>query len=107
MKTDVRFILNKGYNEKLDADEVKTLIDYIEKIETDNEVLEFNNKNMQEEMIRTWEKLYEVARNKKLEIKQYKFLSNIKDIIKNRDIGYMETCDVLETIISKELEKYE
>ena len=81
--------------------------DYIEEIESENITLKDNNRNMQDEMIRTRDKLDKVMKNNYSEIKHYKFLRDIKDIIRDREVGYMETWDILETVINKELEKYE
>lgn len=106
MNEEVRLILNKGYRENLSVDDIKIIIDYIEEIESENITLKDNNRNMQDEMIRTWEKLDKVMKNNYSEIKHYKFLRDIKDIIRDREVGYMETCDILETVINKELEKY-
>lgn len=107
MNEEVRLILNKGYRENLSVDDIKIITDYIEEIESENITLKDNNRNMQDEMIRTWEKLDKVMKNNYSEIKHYKFLRDIKDIIRDREVGYMETCDILETVINKELEKYE
>lgn len=107
MNEEVRLILNKGYRENLSADDIKIIIDYIEEIESENITLKDNNRNMQDEMIRTWDKLDRVMKNNYSEIKHYKFLRDIKDIIRDKEVGYMETCDILETVINKELEKYE
>lgn len=107
MNEEVRLILNKGYRENLSVDDIKIIIDYIEEIESENITLKDNNRNMQDEMIRTWDKLDRVMKNNYSEIKHYKFLRDIKDIIKDKEVGYMETCDILETVINKELEKYE
>lgn len=107
MNEEVRLILNKGYRENLSVDDIKIIIDYIEEIESENITLKDNNRNMQDEMIRTWDKLDKVMKNNYSEIKHYKFLRDIKDIIRDKEVGYMETCDILETIINKELEKYE
>ena len=107
MNEEVRLILNKGYRESLSVDDIKIIIDYIEEIESENIVLKDNNRNMQDEMIRTWEKIDKVMKNNYSEIKHYKFLRDIKDIIKDREVGYMETCDILESVINKELDKYE
>lgn len=107
MNEEVRLILNKGYRENLSVDEIKIIIDYVEEIEYENNILKDNNRNMQEEMNRTWEKLDKEMRNNYSEIKHYKFLRDIKDIIKDKEVGYMETCDILETVINEELEKYE
>lgn len=107
MNEEVRLILNKGYRENLSVDDIKIIIDYIEEIENENKVLKYNNSNMQDEMNRTWKKLDKEMRNNYSEIKHYKFLRDIKDIIRDKEVGYMETCDILETVINKELEKYE
>lgn len=107
MNEEVRLILNKGYRENLSTDDIKIIIDYIEEIENENIVLKDNNRNMQDEMIRTWEKLDKEMKSNYSEIKHYKFLRDIKDIIKDKEVGYMETCDILENVINKELEKYE
>lgn len=107
MNEEVRLILNKGYRENLSVDDIKIIIDYIEEIESENITLKDNNRNMQDEMIRTWDKLDKVMKNNYSEIKHYKFLRDIKDIIRDKEVGYMETCDILETVINKELEKYE
>lgn len=107
MNEEVRLILNKGYRENLSADDIKIIIDYIEELENENNIIKDNNRNMQDEMIRTWDKLDRVMKNNYSEIKHYKFLRDIKDIIKDKEVGYMETCDILETVINKELEKYE
>lgn len=104
MNEEVRLILNKGYREILSDDDIKIIIDYIEEIESENSILKVNNEKMQEEMCRTWEKL-DIPNYS--EIKHYKFLRDIKDIIKDKTVGYMETCDILENVINKELEKYE
>ena len=77
---------------------------YITNLQQENERLKENNQKMQEEMSKTWEKLDKPHYS---EIKHYKFLRDIKDIIRDREVGYMETCDTLETVINKELEKYE
>lgn len=107
MNEEVRLILNKGYRENLSVDDIKIIIDYIEELENENNIIKDNNRNMQDEMIRTWDKLDRVMKNNYSEIKHYKFLRDIKDIIKDKEVGYMETCDILETVINKELEKYE
>ena len=121
MNEEVRLILNKGYRETLTVDDSKIIIDYIEKLENENNIIidyieelenenniiKDNNRNMQDEMIRTWDKLDRVMKNNYSEIKHYKFLRDIKDIIRDKEVGYMETCDILETVINKELEKYE
>ena len=107
MNEEVRLILNKGYRENLSVDDIKIIIDYIEEIESENITLKDNNRNMQDEMIRTWDKLDKVMKNNYCEIKHYKFLRDIKDIIRDKEVGYVETCDILETVINKELEKYE
>lgn len=107
MNEEVRLILNKGYRENLTVDDIKIIIDYIEELENENNIIKDNNRNMQDEMIRTWDKLDRVMKNNYSEIKHYKFLRDIKDIIKDKEVGYMETCDILETVINKELEKYE
>lgn len=107
MNEEVRLILNKGYRENLTVDDIKIIIDYIEELENENNIIKDNNRNMQDEMIRTWDKLDRVMKNNYSEIKHYKFLRDLKDIIRDREVGYMETCDILETVINKELEKYE
>ena len=107
MNEEVRLILNKGYRENLTVDDIKIIIDYIEELENENNIIKDNNRNMQDEMIRTWDKLDRVMKNNYSEIKHYKFLRDIKDIIRDKEVGYMETCDILETVINKELEKYE
>lgn len=107
MNEEVRLILNNGYRENLSVDDIKIIINYIEEIESENITLKDNNRNMQDEMIRTWDKLDRVMKNNYSEIKHYKFLRDIKDIIRDKEVGYMETCDILETVINKELEKYE
>ena len=107
MNEEVRLILNKCYSDILTCDETKIIVDYLEDIENENKILKHNNEAMQEEMNRSWEKLYEIAKNKDSEIRHYKFLRDIKDIIRNKEVGFMETCDILELVINKELEKYE
>lgn len=107
MNEEVRLILNKGYRENLTVDDIKIIIDYIEELENENNIIKDNNRNMQDEMIRTWDKLDRVMKNNYSEIKHYKFLRDLKDIIKDKEVGYMETCVILENVINKELEKYE
>ena len=65
------------------------------------DILQDNNVALQQELFKSW------VDNKKLSMKNYKVLRDIKDILKEKEIGYIETYDKLEEYIEKEIEKYE
>lgn len=65
------------------------------------EVLKDNNIALQQELFKSWQEARLIS------IKLYKVLRDIKDILKEKEIGYIETYDKLEEYINKELEKYE
>lgn len=80
----------------------------VDEIYNENRILKDNNKNMQDEMLRTWERASNLISNIHYdELHHYKVMRNIMDILKNKEVGYMETCDILEKYIREELEKYE
>ena len=87
---------------------LKLLYDYIINLENENQILKDNNKNMQEEMLRTWERASNLINNiQHDELHHYKVLRDIREMLKNKEIGYMETCDMLEKYIREEIKKYE
>lgn len=87
---------------------LKLLYDYIINLENENQILKDNNKNMQEEMLRTWERASNLINNiQHDELHHYKVLRDIKDILKEKETGYIETYDKLEEYIEKELKEYE
>lgn len=65
------------------------------------EILKDNNIALQQELFKSWQE------TKLISIKLYKVLRDIQDILKENEIGYIETYDKLEKYIKKELEKYE
>lgn len=80
----------------------------IKELEIENTILKDNNKNMQEEMIRTWEKTISIINSIHYdELHHYKVMRDIKDILKEKEIGYIETYDKLDEYIEKELKEYE
>lgn len=80
----------------------------IKELEIENRILNDNNKNMQEEMIRTWEKASSLINSIHYdELHHYRVMRDLKEILKDKEIGYIATCDKLEEYIKKELEKYE
>ena len=80
----------------------------IKELEIENMILKDNNKNMQEEMCRTWERAAELVNSIYYdELHHYKVMRDIEEILKNKDEGFIETYDKLEKYIKKELEKYE
>lgn len=80
----------------------------IKELEIENTILKDNNKNMQEEMIRTWEKASSLINSIHYdELHHYRVMRDIMDILKDKDEGFIQTYDKLEKYIKKELEKYE
>lgn len=80
----------------------------IKELEIENTILKDNNKNMQEEMIRTWEKALSLINSIHYdELHHYRVMRDIMDILKDKDEGFIQTYDKLEKYIKKELEKYE
>lgn len=80
----------------------------IKELEIENTILKDNNKNMQEEMIRTWEKTSSIINSIHYdELHHYRVMRDIIDILKDKDEGFIQTYDKLEKYIKKELEKYE
>lgn len=80
----------------------------IKELEIENRILKDNNKDMQEEMIRTWEKASSLINNIHYdELHHYRVMRDIEEILKNKDEGFIQTYDKLEKYIKKELEKYE
>lgn len=65
------------------------------------EILKDNNIALQQELFKSWQE------TKLISIKLYKVLRDIQDILKEKDIGYIETYDKLEKYIEKELKEYE
>lgn len=65
------------------------------------EILKDNNVALQQELFKSWQE------TKLISIKLYKVLRDIKDILKEKEIGYIETYDKLEEYIEKELKEYE
>ena len=86
----------------------KTYEDMIFELQDENQTLKDNNKNMQEEMIRTWEKTISIINSIHYdELHHYKVMRDIMDILKDEDERFIQTYDKLEEYIKKELEKYE
>lgn len=80
----------------------------IKELEIENTILKDNNKNMQEEMTRTWEKTISIINSIHYDkLHHYKVMRDIMDILKDEDEGFIQTYDKLEKYIEKELEKYE
>ncbi len=80
----------------------------IKELEIENTILKDNNKNMQEEMIRTWERTSDLINSiHHDELHHYKVMRDIMDILKDEDEEFIQTYDKLEKYIKKELEKYE
>ena len=80
----------------------------IKELEIENTILKDNNKNMQEEMIRTWENTTSIINSIHYdELHHYKVMRDIMHILKDEDEGFIQTYDKLEKYIKKELEKYE
>lgn len=80
----------------------------IKELEIENQILKDNNKDMQDEMIRTWERASLIISNIHYdELHHYKVMRDIEEILKNKDEGFIETYDKLEKYIKKEMEKYE
>lgn len=80
----------------------------IKELEIENTILKDNNKNMQEEMIRTWEKASSLINSIHYdELHHYRVMRDIEGILKDKDEGFIQTYDKLEKYIKKELEKYE
>lgn len=80
----------------------------IKELEIENTILKDNNKNMQEEMIRTWEKASSLINSIHYdELHHYRVMRDIEEILKDKDEGFIQTYDKLEKYIKKELEKYE
>lgn len=80
----------------------------IKELEIENMILKDNNKNMQEEMTRTWERTSDLINSIHYdELHHYKVMRDIMDILKDKDEGFIQTYDKLEEYIKKELEKYE
>lgn len=65
------------------------------------EILKDNNIALQQELFKSWQE------TKLISIKLYKVLRDIQDILKEKEIGYIETYDKLEKYIEKELKEYE
>lgn len=65
------------------------------------EILKDNNVALQQELFKSWQE------TKLISIKLYKVLRDIKDILKEKEIGYIETYDKLDEYIEKELKEYE
>lgn len=65
------------------------------------EILKDNNIVLQQELFKSWQE------TKLISIKLYKVLRDIQDILKEKEIGYIETYDKLEEYIEKELKEYE
>lgn len=65
------------------------------------EILKDNNIALQQELFKSWQE------PKLISIKLYKVLRDIQDILKEKEIGYIETYDKLEEYIEKELKEYE
>lgn len=80
----------------------------IKELEIENTILKDNNKNMQEEMIRTWEKASSLINSIHYdELHHYRVMRDIEEILKDKDEGFIQTYDKLEKYIKKELERYE
>lgn len=80
----------------------------IKELEIENKILEENNKRMQEEMCRTWEKASSLVNSIHYdELHHYKVMRDLKEILKDRETSYVETYDKLDEYIKKEMEKYE
>lgn len=80
----------------------------ISSLHHENKILKENNEKMQELMCRTWEKtsnLISSIYNDKLHY--YRVMSDLEEILKDRETSYVETYDKLDEYIKKELEKYE
>lgn len=100
---------------ELNYEDTKILLEYITnlqnritELEIENTILKDNNKNMQEEMIRTWEKASSLINSIHYdELHHYRVMRDIMDILKDKDEGFIQTYDKLEKYIKKELEKYE
>lgn len=80
----------------------------IKELEIENTILKDNNKNMQEEMVNTWERASLIISNIHYDkLHHYRVMRDIMDILKDKDEGFIQTYDKLEKYIKKELEKYE
>ena len=110
MNDEIREILDyfRKYATIRENTMISEIEDYITNLQNENQILKDNNKNMQDEMLRTWEKASSLVNSIHYdELHHYRVMRDIEEILKNKDEGFIETYDKLEKYIKKELEKYE
>ncbi len=107
MNDEIREILTIS-GRYITNDEKGLILDYITNLQNENQILKDNNKNMQDEMLRTWEKASSLVNSIHYdELHHYKVMRDIEEILKNKDEGFIETYDKLEKYIREEIKKYE